>query len=44
MTNATKRRIVLASRPHGAPTQENFRLEEVTKPTPKEGEMLLRTV
>ncbi|HHF2985296.1 TPA: NADP-dependent oxidoreductase [Vibrio alginolyticus] len=44
MTNATNRRIVLASRPHGAPTQENFRLEEVTKPTPKEGEMLLRTV
>ncbi|ELA8362010.1 TPA: NADP-dependent oxidoreductase [Vibrio alginolyticus] len=44
MTNATNRRIVLASRPHGAPTQENFRLEKVTKPTPKEGEMLLRTV
>lgn len=44
MTNATNRRIVLASHPHGAPTQENFRLEEVTKPTPKEGEMLLRTV
>ncbi|MEZ8704799.1 NADP-dependent oxidoreductase [Vibrio alginolyticus] len=44
MTNATNRRIVLASRPHGAPTQENFRLEEVTKPTPREGEMLLRTV
>ncbi|ELB2760343.1 NADP-dependent oxidoreductase [Vibrio alginolyticus] len=44
MTNATNRKIVLASRPHGAPTQENFRLEEVTKPTPKEGEMLLRTV
>ncbi|ELP9498167.1 NADP-dependent oxidoreductase [Vibrio alginolyticus] len=44
MTNATNRRIVLASRPHGVPTQENFRLEEVTKPTPKEGEMLLRTV
>ncbi|KOF31773.1 NADP-dependent oxidoreductase [Vibrio alginolyticus] len=44
MTNATNRRIVLASRPQGAPTQENFRLEEVTKPTPKEGEMLLRTV
>ncbi|CAM2931370.1 NADP-dependent oxidoreductase [Vibrio mytili] len=44
MTNATNRRIVLASRPHGAPTVDNFRLEEVTKPTPKEGEMLLRTV
>lgn len=44
MTNATNRRIVLASRPHGAPTKENFRLEEVAKPTPQDGEMLLRTV
>ncbi|EGQ8103679.1 NADP-dependent oxidoreductase [Vibrio parahaemolyticus] len=44
MTNATNRRIVLASRPHGAPTTENFRLEEVAKPVPRAGEMLLRTV
>ncbi|EMD80480.1 oxidoreductase, zinc-binding dehydrogenase family [Vibrio diabolicus E0666] len=44
MTNAKNRRIVLASRPHGAPTKENFRLEEVAKPTPQDGEMLLRTV
>lgn len=44
MTNATNRRIVLASRPHGAPTTENFRLEEVAKPVPQAGEMLLRTV
>jgi NADPH-dependent curcumin reductase CurA len=44
MTNALNRRIVLASRPHGAPTTENFRLEEVAKPVPKDGEMLLRTV
>lgn len=44
MTNALNRRIVLASRPYGAPTTENFRLEEVTKPAPKEGEMLLRAV
>lgn len=44
MTDALNRRIVLASRPHGAPTTENFRLEEVAKPVPKDGEMLLRTV
>ncbi|WP_321284967.1 NADP-dependent oxidoreductase [uncultured Vibrio sp.] len=44
MTDALNRRIVLASRPHGAPTTENFRLEEVVKPVPKDGEMLLRAV
>lgn len=44
MTDALNRRIVLASRPHGAPTTENFRLEEVAKPEPKDGEMLLRAV
>lgn len=44
MTNTKNRRIVLASRPHGAPTTDNFRLEEVEKPVPQEGEMLLRTV
>lgn len=38
------RRIVLASRPHGAPQPENFRLESVEKPEPQEGEMLLRSV
>ncbi|MBR9872978.1 NADP-dependent oxidoreductase [Vibrio sp. J1-1] len=44
MTDALNRRIVLASRPHGAPTTENFRLEEVAKPVPQDGEMLLRAV
>jgi hypothetical protein len=44
MTDALNRRIVLAKRPHGAPTTENFRLEEVAKPVPKDGEMLLRAV
>ncbi|EKV29222.1 Putative oxidoreductase YncB [Caenispirillum salinarum AK4] len=38
------RRIVLASRPQGAPTHENFRLEEVDVPSPGPGEMLLRTL
>ena len=38
------RRIVLASRPNGAPTDENFRLEEVPVPEPEEGQILLRTL
>ncbi len=44
MTDSTNQRIVLASRPVGAPTQENFRLETVEKPEPKDGEVLLRTI
>ena len=39
---ALNRRIVLASRPVGAPVAENFRLEEVAIPTPAAGQMLLR--
>lgn len=38
------RRIQLASRPHGAPTPDNFRLENAPLPTPAEGQLLLRTV
>ncbi len=38
------RRIVLASRPNGAPVPENFRLEEADIPPLGEGEMLLRTL
>ncbi|SFU08616.1 hypothetical protein SAMN05444141_10858 [Pseudovibrio denitrificans] len=38
------RQIVLAERPVGAPTSQNFRLEDAAIPTPGEGEMLLRTV
>jgi NADPH-dependent curcumin reductase len=41
---ATNRRIVLASRPVGAPTAANFRLEEVAIPNVKEGQLLLRTL
>jgi NADPH-dependent curcumin reductase CurA len=37
------RRIVLAQRPAGEPTPENFRLEETDMPAPREGEVLLRT-
>ena len=38
------RRFVLASRPQGAPVPSNFRLEEKPIPSPKDGEMLLRTI
>ncbi|GHB41427.1 NADP-dependent oxidoreductase [Pseudovibrio japonicus] len=43
-TAEVNRQIVLAERPVGAPTPQNFRLEEAGIPTPGEGEMLLRTV
>ncbi len=38
------RRIVLASRPDGAPTEANFRLEKAERPVPGEGEVLLRSI
>lgn len=38
------RRIVLNSRPSGAPTKENFRLEEQPVPNPSQGQLLLRTI
>ncbi|MDP4025532.1 NADP-dependent oxidoreductase [Methylobacterium sp. NEAU 140] len=37
------RRIVLAARPHGEPTPDDFRLEEAPVPEPGPGEILLRT-
>lgn len=37
-------RIVLASRPHGAPTPENFRLEREALPELEEGQVQLRTL
>ena len=40
---AVNRRIVLASRPHGEPTPENFRLEHGPVPSPGPGQVLLRT-
>ncbi|NVN90060.1 MAG: NADP-dependent oxidoreductase [Desulfuromonadales bacterium] len=42
--NCVSRRIVLNSRPVGAPTLENFRLEELVIPVPQTGQMLLRTL
>lgn len=41
---SVNRRLVLASRPHGAPTEANFRLEETPVPQPGPGQVLLRTV
>ncbi|MBT7583492.1 MAG: NADP-dependent oxidoreductase, partial [Kordiimonadaceae bacterium] len=38
------RQITLASRPHGAPTTENFDLIETAIPSVGEGQVLLRTV
>ena len=38
------RRIVLAARPRGLPTQQDFRLEDTAVPTPGEGQVLLRTL
>ncbi|HBC8643423.1 TPA: NADP-dependent oxidoreductase [Citrobacter koseri] len=38
------RRWVLASRPHGAPVESNFRMEEDDVATPGEGQVLLRTI
>ncbi len=41
---SVNRRIVLNSRPVGAPTDENFRLEKSSTPHPVEGQVLLRTL
>jgi len=38
------RRFLLASRPHGAPTPDNFKLEQSPVPVPAAGQVLLRTV
>jgi NADPH-dependent curcumin reductase CurA len=38
------RRIVLSARPKGALALQDFRLEDISIPAPKEGQLLLRTV
>ncbi len=38
------RRLALAERPHGAPNERTFRLEEEALPQPSSGQVLLRTV
>ncbi|QEI05935.1 NADP-dependent oxidoreductase [Pigmentiphaga aceris] len=42
MTEQTSRKIVLASRPKGRPSAENFRLETGPVPTPADGEVLVQ--
>ncbi|RFA27253.1 NADP-dependent oxidoreductase [Alkalilimnicola ehrlichii] len=44
MTKARNRRIVLAKRPAGMPTDEHLVMEEVVRPTPGDGQMLLKTL
>jgi NADPH-dependent curcumin reductase CurA len=44
MPTRNNRKIVLASRPEGAPQSSNFRLEQSPAPQPKDGEVLLRTI
>ena len=44
MQENTNRRIILASRPHGRPTAENFRIESAPIPEPQDGELLLETL
>ena len=44
MSTEMSRRIVLAARPHGEPTPDDFRLEEVALGAPAEGVVLLRVL
>ena len=44
MSNSENQQIVLASRPIGAPTPDNFRFETQPIPAPVQGQMLLRTI
>jgi NADPH-dependent curcumin reductase CurA len=44
MNNKTNRQIVLASRPKGLPTPDNFKFVDVEMPQPAAGEVLLRTL
>ncbi len=44
MPTRTNRKIVLASRPEGAPQPSNFRLEQSPPPEPRDGQVLLRTL
>ncbi|MGE8634765.1 MAG: NADP-dependent oxidoreductase, partial [Achromobacter piechaudii] len=43
-SSSINRRIVLAARPHGEPTDNDFRLETGEVPQPGPGQVLLRTV
>jgi len=43
-SDSVNRRIVLNSRPVGAPSSANFRLEELAVPAPSGGQVLMRTL
>ncbi|MEB6377761.1 NADP-dependent oxidoreductase [Leclercia adecarboxylata] len=43
-SSTQNRQWILASRPHGAPTADNFRLETTDIPQPADGQLLLRTM
>lgn len=43
-SSTQNRQWVLASRPNGAPTGDNFRLENSSIPEPADGQLLLRTI
>jgi hypothetical protein len=43
-SSSVNRRVLLVSRPKGAPTPQDFRLDEAPVPTPNEGQVLLRTL
>ncbi len=44
LSKNVNRKIVLKSRPVGAPTSDNFKLEETATPVPADGQVLLRTL
>ena len=44
MADTVNRRIVLASRPQGRPSADNFRLEQAPVPEPGPGQVLCRTI
>ena len=44
MTDAVNRQVLLASRPDGVPSLDNFRLAEGPVPEPGEGEALYRSI
>ncbi|SFS02302.1 hypothetical protein SAMN05216570_1612 [Dyella sp. OK004] len=43
-TDTVNRRVVLATRPRGLPTPQDFHLDQTVVPTPDEGQLLLRTL
>jgi NADPH-dependent curcumin reductase len=42
-SNTVNRRVVLAARPQGLPAARDFSLEETAVPSPREGQVLMRT-